>query len=72
MEIAMNDIDWERIAAAIGLAIVLELIAYGLCLIFEIHEPYRSMIITPIGIAIVIAFYRTRKPKSGDGAPIEH
>jgi hypothetical protein len=71
MEIAMNDIDWERIAAAIGLAIVLELVAYGLCFLLEIHEPYRSIIITPVGIATVIAFYRTRKHKSRDGVPIE-
>jgi hypothetical protein len=67
----MNDIDWERIAAAIGLAIVLELIAYGLCFVVEIHDPYRSMIITPIGIVTVIAFYRMRKHKRRDGAPIE-
>ncbi len=67
----MNNIDWERIAAAIGLAIVLELVAYGLCFLFEIREPYRSMIITPIGIATVVAFYNTRKHKSRDGVPIE-
>jgi hypothetical protein len=67
----MNDIDWERISAAIGLAIVFELIAYGLCFLLEIREPYRSMIITPIGIATVIAFYKTRTHKSRDGVPIE-
>jgi hypothetical protein len=71
MEIAMNDIDWERIAAAIGLAIVLELVAYRLCFLLEIHEPYRSIIIAPSGIATVIAFYRTRKHKRRDGVPIE-
>ena len=67
----MNDISWERSAAAIGLAIVLELVAYGLCFLLGIHEPYRSMIITPIGIATVVAFYRTRTHKSRDGVLIE-
>ena len=67
----MNDIDWERIAAAIGLAIILELVGYGLCFLIGIHEPYRSMIISAIGIATVIGFYRTRKHKTRDGVPIE-
>jgi len=67
----MNDIDWERIAAAIGLAVVLELVGYGLCFLIGIHEPYRSMIINPIAVVTVVVFYRTRKHKSRDGVPVE-
>ena len=68
----MNDIDWERIAAAIGLAVMLEFVAYGLCMLLRIHEPYRSMIINPIAVVTVIVFYRMRKHKTRDGVPIEH
>jgi hypothetical protein len=66
----MSDVDWERIAAAIGLAVVLELIAYGFCSLIGITQPYRSMISTPIGVATVIAFYGSRKGKIRDGIPM--
>ena len=69
--IVMNDIDWQRLAAAVALAVILERVALDICILVDIPEPYRSVINTPIGIAAVFGFYRTRKHKSREGVPME-
>jgi hypothetical protein len=67
----MNDIDWKRLEAAVGIAVVLELVALGVCLLTGIHDPYRAMINTTIGIVAVSGVYATRKRINRGGAPIK-
>lgn len=67
----MNDIDWERAAATVGLCVVVSIAGYVACNLIGIPDPYRQAISTGLCVGIATAFYGRRQRKTRKGISIK-
>jgi hypothetical protein len=67
----MNDIDWERAAATVGLSIIVSIGVYVACSFVGIPNPYRQALSIGLCVGIAVAFYGRRKNKTRSDVPIE-